>query len=140
MSTFAMFAELVSDETGRPAQVGWVGREACYVLDDAGFERYVDAESVDRQVLRFFKQQVDEHRDMAVRGMLQMLGKDDIFSKTALEYQLEHMEEQGQAVLPAQAREMLRSLGFGIIIDFHGELVRVEMPEEPPPGWGFGQA
>lgn len=135
MSTFAMFEDLVSDETGRPARVDWVGREACYVLDDSGFNRYVDAEQVDRQVLRFFKEQVDEHRHLAVRGMLQFMGKDDIFSKTELEYQIDHMEDRGLEVLPVQVREMLRSLGFRVVIDFHGDLVRVELPQELPPGW-----
>ncbi len=38
-------------------------------------------------------------------------------------------------VLPVQVREMLRSLGFRVVIDFHGDLVRVELPQELPPGW-----
>ncbi|HEY53725.1 MAG TPA: hypothetical protein G4N94_09740, partial [Caldilineae bacterium] len=70
MTNIAMFADLVVDEEGQPVQVAWVGSDACYVLDDGDFQRYVDAEDVDRQVLRFFKQQVEEHRDIAVRGML----------------------------------------------------------------------
>ena len=128
MTNIAMFAELVVDETGEPVEVAWVGADACYVLNDGDFQRYVDAEEVDRQVLRFFKQQVEDHRDIAVRGMLQMLGKDDIFSKTAVEYSINRMDETVGQPIPAQAKEMLRSMGFQIVIDFHGEVIEINMP------------
>ncbi len=129
MTNIAMFADLVMDEAGQPVEVAWVGNDACYVLDDGDFQRYVDAETVDRQVLQFFKQQVEEHRDIAVRGMLQMLGKDDIFSKTAVEYSINQMDETVGQPIPAQAKEMLRSMGFQIMIDFHGEVVDIKMPD-----------
>lgn len=130
MTNIAMFSDLVVDENGQPVAVAWVGSDACYVLDDGDFQRYVDAEDVDRQVLRFFKQQVDEHRDIAVRGMLQMLGKDDIFSKTAVEYSINRMDETVGQPIPAQAKELLRSMGFQIVLDFHGEVVDISMPGE----------
>jgi len=129
MTNIAMFADLVVDESGQPVQVSWVGTDACYVLDDGDFQRFIDAEEVDRQVIQFFKQQVEQHRDMAVRGVLQMLGKDDIFSKTAVEYSINRMDESIGQPIPAQAREMLRGMGFQIVIDFHGEVVEIKMPE-----------
>ena len=129
MTNIAMFADLVMDEAGQLVEVAWVGNDACYVLDDGDFQRYVDAETVDRQVLQFFKRQVEEHRDIAVRGMLQMLGKDDIFSKTAVEYSINQMDETVGQPIPAQAKEILRSMGFQIVIDFHGEVVDIKMPD-----------
>lgn len=129
MTNIAMFADLVVDESGQPVQVSWVGADACYVLDDGDFQRFIDAEEVDRQVIQFFKQQVEQHRDVAVRGVLQMLGKDDIFSKTAVEYSINRMDESIGQPIPAQAREMLRAMGFQIVIDFHGEVVEIKMPE-----------
>ena len=129
MTNIAMFADLVMDEAGQPVEVAWVGNDACYVLDDGDFQRHVDAETVDRQVLQFLKQQVEEHRDIAVRGMLQMLGKDDIFSKTAVEYSINQMDETVGQPIPAQAKEILRSMGFQIVIDFHGEVVDIKMPD-----------
>lgn len=135
MSSVAMFDGLVIDEQGRNTEVSWVGDDACYVIDDAGFSRHIDAEYVDRQVLHFFKSQVDEHRDIAVRSMLEMLGKDDIFAKTEVEHQINRMEEAVGQPMPIQAREMLRSLGFKIVIDFSGDLVDVKLPENPPTDW-----
>jgi len=130
VSNVAMFEGLVVDENGQPAEVDWVGADACYVIDEGDFRRYIDAETVDRQVLRFFKEQVEAHKDIAVKGMLQMLGKDDIFSKTALEYQIAKMDEAVGQPMPPQAREMLQSLGFQIVIDFHGDVIDIHLPDE----------
>ena len=129
MSLNAMFQGLVFDEEERPLEVGWVGADACYLYDDAGFLRHLDAEMLDRRVLMFFKEQMLENKEMAVRGMLEMMGKDDIFTKTSLEYQIAHMDENLEQVMPPQARVMLQSLGFKIIIDAQGNLVRIDAPD-----------
>jgi hypothetical protein len=131
MARIAMFEGLIFDERERPLLVGWVGPDACYIYDDDGFLRHLDAADIDRQVLQFFKDQVMENKDMAIRGMLELMGKDDIFTKTALEYQIAHMDENVDQMLPPQAREMLRSLGFMIIIDAQGNLVDIQMPDMP---------
>ncbi|MCO6452092.1 MAG: hypothetical protein J5I90_15025 [Caldilineales bacterium] len=129
MASTAMFQGLVTDETGQTLTVAWVGQDACYVIDDDGFRRHIDAEQVDRQVFALIKEQIDAHRDIAVRSALEMLGKDDIFSKTAVEYSLNHMEEAVGQPIPIQAREMLKSVGFRIVIDERGDVVSLEMPE-----------
>lgn len=127
MAGAAMFAGLVTDEQGREAEVAWVGPDACYVVDDDGFRRHIDAAEVDRQVLRYLKEQMEPHRELAVRTILQLMGKDDIFSKTAVEYSLNRLEEAVGVPLPPAARDMLRAHGFRIVINVHGELVAVEM-------------
>jgi len=129
MARFAMFEDLIYDEHGRPVKTGWVGPDVCYIVDDAGFLRHIDAVDVDKQVLRFFKNQVMAEKDIAIRTMLQMLGKDDIFTKTALEYQIAHMDENVDQMIPPQAREFLRSLGFKIIIDVQGQIIDIVMPD-----------
>ncbi len=131
MSRTAMFEGLVFDEKSRLLEVGWVGADACYLYDDDGFLRHLDAAEVDRHILRFFKDQVLENKETAIRGMLELMGKDDIFTKTALEYQIAHMDENVDQMLPPQAREMLRSLGFMIIIDAQGNLIDIQMPDLP---------
>ena len=129
MARIAMFEGLIFDEQDRPLAIGWVGADACYLYDDAGFLRHLDAADIDRQVLQFFKNQVLENKDMAIRGMLELMGKDDIFTKTALEYQIAHMDENVDQMLPPQAREMLKSLGFKIIIDAQGNLIDIQTPD-----------
>lgn len=128
MAQSAMFAGLVFDETGRPAEVTWVGAEAFYVVDDDGFRRHVAAAQIDRAVLRFLRRQVEGQRDMAVEAMLDMMGQDDVFTKAAVESSINRMEEAVGQPIPEEARRWLGMLGFRIVVDHHGEVVDIQMP------------
>lgn len=129
MATNAMFAGLVIDEREQPARLAYVGERACYVVDDDGFQRHIDAETVDRQVLRALREQVEDHRDLAVGQAMEMMGKDDLFTKVALESGIDNMEEQVGQPIPEQARQWMGMLGFRIVIDERGEVVDIQMPE-----------
>ncbi len=128
MARAAMFAGLVVDESGNAAEVKHVGENACYVVWDDDFRRHIDAEQVDRQVLRFMREQVDDHRDLAVEQMLNMLGKDDIFTKVAVESSINNIEKNVGQPIPEEARQWMGMLGFRIVIDFHGNVVDIQMP------------
>ncbi|RIK37192.1 MAG: hypothetical protein DCC55_25045 [Chloroflexi bacterium] len=128
MARSAMFAGLVFDESGNPAQIAYVGENACYVVFDDDFKRHIDAAQVDLQVLRFMRDQVEEHRDLAVKTMLDMLGKDDIFTKAALESSINNIEQNVGQALPDEAKQWLGMLGFKIVVDFHGNVVDIQMP------------
>lgn len=128
MASTAMFAGLVVDENGRPAEVDAVGSAACYVIYDDDFRRYIDAAHVDRQVLRFMREQMDDNRQLAVGAMLDMMGKDDLFTKIAVESTIDHMEDAVGQPIPEDARQWLGMLGFRIVIDFHGEVIDVQLP------------
>ena len=123
-----MFEGLVFDERRHPAPVKYVGERACYVVDEDGFLRHIDAARVDAQVLDFLKGQVDQHRDLAVSGMLEMMGKDDIFTKAAVESSIDNMDQAVGQAIPEQARQWLGLLGFRIIINDQGEVAHIEMP------------
>ena len=131
MARTAMFAGLVVDENGNATQVKLVGENACYVVDDDGFLRHIDAEKVDRQVMRFMRGQVEDNREMAVDAMLDMMGKDDLFTKAALENSINNMEEAVGQPIPEQARQWLGMLGFFIEIDFEGNVTNINLPSAP---------
>jgi len=124
----AMFAGLVVDEDGNAAEIAWVGENACYVVMDDDFRRHIDAEQVDRQVLRFMRGQVEDNRDLAVAQMLEMLGKDDIFTKAAVESSINNIDKQVGQPIPEEARQWMGMLGFSIVIDFHGNVVDINLP------------
>lgn len=128
MTRTAMFPGLVFDEAGHPAEVAWVGENACYVVDDDGFRRHIDAGDVDRQVLRYLRQQVEGSRDLAVSAMLDMMGQDDIFTKAAVESSIDRMEEAVGQPIPQDALRWLGMLGFRIVIDYQGNVVDIAMP------------
>lgn len=133
MAQQAFFAGLIFDEDGNPVRTASVGSELFYVVDDDGFLRHVDAEKVDRQVLGFFVEQLEENKDVAVAQMLQMIGSDDLMTRAAVEAQMRNVNvdqilAQG---LPQQARDMLGMMGFRVVINVHGELVRLDQPALP---------
>ena len=140
----AFFEGLVFTEDGTPVEVSYVGTTAYYVIDDQGFRRHVEAREVDRPVLTQFMDQLQEHREEAVMAMLMQLGQDDLFTKAAVEstvrnLNVEQILDQG---LPPQARQMLSMLGFRIVVNVHGEVVRIDMPTMPEggaTGWGEGE-
>jgi hypothetical protein len=128
MAGTAMFTGLVFDQQGQVAEVTWVGERACYVVYEDDFKRHIDAEMVDRQVLRFMRQQVEGSRDLAVGAMLDMMGRDDLFTKAAVESTIDRMEEAVGQPIPEDARQWLGMLGFKIMIDDQGTVVHIEMP------------
>ncbi|MCC6454655.1 MAG: hypothetical protein IT328_06910 [Caldilineaceae bacterium] len=128
MARTAMFAGLVFDEAGDPAEIAFVGENACYVVDDDDFLRHIDAAQVDRAVLRFLREQVEDNREIAVQSMLEMMGQDDVFTKAAVESSINNMEDAVGQPIPEDARQWLGMLGFKIIIDVHGNVVDVQMP------------
>jgi hypothetical protein len=91
-------------------------RHVQYVVDDAGFQRHIEADQVDRQVLSVFLQQLEANKEMAVeQALLNMMGKDDLFTKAAIDAQLQqrrHGPDHCPGHSPAQARDMLGMLGF----------------------------
>lgn len=130
MARQAMFDGLIYDEYDNPVTMTVIGGEAQYVVDDEGFHRHVDAELVDRQILAFFLDQLDQNKEQAVEQALEMLGSDDLLTKAAVDDSLRHISADqiiAQGV-PAQARDMLGLLGFRVVINIHGEVVRMDQP------------
>ena len=132
MSQRALFEGLVSDTDGRPVGVAQVGGQAQYVVDDGGFHFHVPAETVDREVLTLLREQIMANQDAVTQGAMQMLGKDDLFTKAMIDSSLKNMDEHFtkliESGLPADARAYLGMLGFRIVLNYHGEVVAVEQP------------
>ena len=138
MSQHALFEGLVSDPSGRPVSVALVGGEAQYVVEDDGFRFHHDAEPIDRQILAQMGQLASENREALTRGVLQMIGQDDLFTKAAVDAQLNNMQSGFDQLirqgLPENARTYLGMLGFRITLNFHGEIERIEQPNAPDGG------
>lgn len=133
MAQQAFFRGLVYDEFENPVETRSIGGEAFYVVDDQGFARHIEAEQIDRRVLKVFLEQLEQNKDLAISQAMQMMGKDDLFTKAALDAQMRNIDldqilEQG---LPEQARNMMGMMGFRVVIDVHGEIVRFDQPTLP---------
>jgi hypothetical protein len=126
----AFFAGLIQDEEGNPVQVVKVGDEPNYVVEDAGFQRHIEAEVVDLQVIEMLREQFLAHQDIATEAMLEMLGKDDLFTKAMIDASIKNMDQVLEQGLPDGARAWLGMLGFRVVINTHGGVVRLDMPEQ----------
>lgn len=133
MARAAVFSGLVVDEADNAVDVVHLGGDAYYVIDDAGFERHILSEVVDRQVLRVLEEQVLSHRELVVESMLDFLQKDDLFTKAAIEASVDQMDENVEQLLqtglPEEARAWLGLMGFRVTIDVHGDVVDLHFPE-----------
>ena len=130
MARQAMFDGLVYDEVDNLLTTAVIGGEAQYVFDDDGFRRHIDADAVDRQVVAFFLNQLQENKELAVEQALKMLGSDDLLTKAAVDASLRNinMDQVMAQGVPAQARDMLGMLGFRVVINVHGDVVRLDQP------------
>ena len=132
MARMALVAGLVVDEDEQPIDVAMVGGEAFYVVEDDGFRRHVESEEVDRQVLDHLKEMIAGHEDLITEGTMKMIGQEDVFTKAMIETSLNDMDAQFNQLieqgLPEEARAWMGMLGFRVVINLHGEVVRVEQP------------
>ena len=142
MSRLPLFAGLVVDENDRVAESAVVGDEPFYVVDDAGFRRHIPAVQVDRQVLKQMQEMMKGSEGLISEQTAKMLGQEDIFSKALIEQQLKNMDQQFDALMqqgiPEEGRAYLGMLGFKVVINIHGEIVRVEQPSAPESDDGEG--
>ena len=133
----ALFPGLVFDEYDRPVEVGQVGVESMYIVDDKGFKRHIPSEQVDRQVLNSLGDMMKGHEDLLTEQAAKMLGTDDIFSKARLEEQFKNIQSQFDEMLklgiPEESLAYMGMTGFKIIIDIHGEVLEVIQPAMEAP-------
>jgi hypothetical protein len=135
MPAHALFAGLVVDEGDHAVGATEIGGEPFYVVDDAGFKRHIPAAQIDRQVLQHMQDMMKGSEGMISEQAAKMLGQEDIFSKAMIELQLKNIDQQFEALMqqgiPEAGRTYLGMLGFKIVINLHGEVVRIDQPSTP---------
>ena len=135
MSRQPLFTGLVVDENENTAETASVGGEPCYVVDDAGFRRHIPSEQVDRVVLSQIAELMKGSEGVISEQAAKMIGQEDIFTKAMLERQLKDIDKQFdlliQTGLPEDTRIYLGMVGFKIVINVHGDVIRVEQPSTP---------
>ncbi len=132
MAQHSLFAGLVVDEYDQAVDVALVGGESFYIVNDEGFLRHIESEYVDRQVLDHLQEMVKGHEDLISEGTMKMIGQEDIFTKAAIETSLQNMDAQFGALLqsglPEDMRTYLGMMGFRVVIDVHGDVLRIDQP------------
>ncbi len=142
MPKYALFAGLVFDENDRLVETAVVGDEPFYVVNDGGFRRHIPAAQIDRRVLENMRDLMKGNEGLVSEQAAKMLGQDDIFSKAMIEQQLKNIDQQFDALMqqgiPEAGRTYLGMLGFKVVINYHGEVLRIDQPSAPESGGDGG--
>ena len=138
MTVEPLFKGLVVDENDRPVDTSLVGGEPCYVVDDAGFLRHIPAELVDRQVVALMQDQIKGNEDQLANPAAKMLGQEDLFTRAVINSQIKNIDQQFDQLIkngiPEEGRAYMGMLGFKVVINYHGDVIRVIQPSAPAPG------
>lgn len=137
-----LFKGLVVDEKDEVVQTGLIGTEPCYIVDDRGFKRHIPSDEIDLEVLGKLGEQVKGNEEFIADQTAKMTGQDDLFSHAFIENQLKNMDKQFSKMLetglPEDARAYLGMMGFKVVIDIHGTIVRIDQPGSQAGGEGPG--
>lgn len=127
-----VFEGLVYDEDGRPVESGYVGSEPVYIVEDGSFRYHLDARAVDAQVWSVLKEQIQQYEDLIADQAMRLLGRDDLFTRAAIVNAIRNFDQNWQqlteAGLPQPMRQYLGLLGFSIVVNRHGEVLKVHFP------------
>jgi len=98
---------------------------------------------VDRKVLEMMREQISGKEDMLSEQAAKMLGTDDIFSKAMLQNQFKNIEQQFENLLkigiPEESRAFMGMSGFKVVINVHGEVIRLDQPATTDEGGEEGE-
>ena len=132
MSREPLFRGLIVDENDQMVDTGNIGSEPCYIVNDAGFLRHIPSEPIDLQVLKSFGDQISGNEEFIADQTAKMMGQDDLFTHAIIENQLKNIDKQYAQVLqmglPEDTRVYLGMMGFKVVIDIHGEVLRIDQP------------
>jgi len=127
-----LFAGLIIDEKDRAVDTAYVGDEPCYVVDDDGFKRHIPSAEVDRQVLDMMIGQIRGNEELYMEQTTKMLGQDDLFTRAIIQNQLKNIDKQMETLLetglPEEGKAYMGMMGFKIVINLHGEIIRLDQP------------
>jgi hypothetical protein len=136
MGSEPLFKGLISDENDQPITTAVVGSEPCYVINDAGFRKHIPSRPIDLEVLRTLGGQIAGKEEEIADQAAKLTGQDDLFSHAILENQLKNIEKQYETMLsmglPEETRAYLGMMGFRVILDMHGEILKIEQPSVTP--------
>jgi hypothetical protein len=60
--------------------------------------------------------------------MMKVMGSDDLFTKAAIDKSIENIDQVLERGLPDEARQWLGMMGFHIVVNLHGDVIKMESP------------
>ncbi len=135
MLKHALFRGLIFDENDALVETASIGEESFYIVDDCGFKRHIPSEEIDREILKVFTAQIPGNEEYLANEAARMTGQNDLFSMAILRNAFKNIDKQVDLLfetgLPEDAISMLGMTGFKVTINYHGEIVHMELPSRP---------
>ncbi len=132
MAQHPLFSGLIFDENDQPLETETVGQESFYIVNDAGFRRYVPSEDIDRQIWNIFTKGIEGNEDFLSAKTAEMMGNDDLLTvamlKSAMKDFGNQIDQLFKTGLPVDALKMFGMIGFKFIVDVHGDIVDMNAP------------
>ena len=123
---------MLTDETGKEVPLRtFFDRERPVILNLGYYGCPMLCGLVTNGLLASLKEQISSIQDEVLDGMLQMIGKDDIFTKAALSASIRNLEDNVRQSDSNQWRPWLQLYGFRIVVDVHGQVVEIIYPSQP---------
>ncbi len=130
MCAQAAFTGLVQDARGQAVEVKRVGGNECYVVREDDFDWHIEASRVDATVWQYLQEQFSRIKGDILPQALEAMGQGDPFTLAAIESAIDNMGKVDAVQLPPEQKEMLALVGFRIVINYHGDVLEVVMPEQ----------
>jgi hypothetical protein len=78
------------------------------------------------------KEQIKGNEDIIGEQTAKMLGQDDLFSRAIIQNQIKQIDQQFEQLMqtgiPDEGRAYMGMMGFKIVINLHGEVIRLDQP------------
>lgn len=132
MSIKPLFKGVIVDEYDQPVGAAFIGDESFYVVNDAGFKRHIPSREVDLQILRELGSNIKGNEDSIADQTAKMMGHEDLFTRAVIQSQLKNLDKHYEMMLetgiPEETIAYMGMMGFRVVINVHGEIIRIDQP------------
>jgi predicted RNA polymerase sigma factor len=79
-------------------------------------------------VLAVVQEQINANKDLVEEGMMRMLDNYDLFTKATIDASIKNIDQVLERGIPDDARMWLGMMGFRVVVNVHGEVIKFDMP------------
>ena len=126
----AAFEHLVYNPLGEAVPVKKIGGNDFYVVVEDGFDYHIAAAKVDAAVWDTLRSHFQKAKDEHLPAALAAMGVEDPFTLAAYEAAIDNIGSAETLAIAPEHKDMLALMGFRIVIDYHGDVQDVVLPEQ----------
>ncbi len=126
----AAFEHLIYDLAGESVPIKKIGSHDFYVVEEDGFDYHIAASKVDAAVWDTLKSHFQKAKEDHLPAALAAMGVEDPFTLAAYEAAIDNIGMADTLLIAPEHKDMLALMGFRVVIDCHGDVQDVVLPEQ----------